>query len=116
MKNDEITLTINDEPVVFVRKDSIPVSINSDSGPYQIGKAYHIRTVTMALHGKLVAVTPSEIVLRDAAWIADSGRFSEYLDGKEPNEIEPFPSGDVIIGRGSIIDAFQRDGSFRKVK
>lgn len=116
--SNEITLVIDGTPVDFIRKDSIPpvCEISAEAGPYKIGKAYHVRTVTMAIHGTLVAVTAQELVLRDAAWIADSGRFSEYLAGKEPNEIEPFPSGDVIIGRGSIVDAFQRDGLFRKAK
>lgn len=116
--NNEITLIIDGNPVDFVRKDSIPAStqISEESGAWQVGKPYLIRTVTMTLHGTLVAVTPSELVLRDAAWIADSGRFANFLKGEEPNEVEPFPDGDVLVGRGSVIDAFQKDGSFRVQK
>ena len=54
--------------------------------------------------GKLVAVTNQELVLEDAAWIADTGRFSECLTKGTFNEIEPFPNK-IIIGRGSVIDA-----------
>ena len=54
--------------------------------------------------GKLVDVTNQELVLEDAAWIADTGRFSECLAKGTFNEIEPFPNK-IIIGRGSVIDA-----------
>lgn len=77
------------------------------SHPYEIGKPYLIRTVSMIDTGRIVEVTPTEIVLEDAAWIADTGRFSDALKSCKFNEVEPFPDGRVIINRGSIIDACQ---------
>jgi len=74
---------------------------------WQIGKPYLIRTVTMIDAGTLVAVTEHEIILRDASWIADTGRFAAALEACEFNEVEPFPSGLVAIGRGSVIEAVQ---------
>jgi len=71
--------------------------------PYQIGQSYLIRTVTFYYTGKVVRVTPKEIILEGAAWIADTGRFSDALKTGKLNEVEPI--GDVIIGRGSVIDA-----------
>ena len=79
----------------------------SESAPWGIGKCYLIRTVTMIQTGRLVAVHKQELVLEDAAWIADTGRFSDALKSLEFTEVEPFPDGDVIVGRGSIIDAVQ---------
>lgn len=76
-----------------------------DGHPYQIGKNYFIRTVTHHLTGRLVKVTSQELVLVDAAWIADDGRFHEALRDGKFSEIEPFPDGEVIVGRGSLIDA-----------
>lgn len=73
--------------------------------PYEIGAIYLIRTVTMIDTGRLLRVTPSELVLEDAAWIADTGRFSDALRKAEFGEIEPFPDGEVIVGRGAVIDA-----------
>lgn len=79
---------------------------DADNHPYKIGKPYLIRTVTMTLSGRLKSVGDKELVLEEAAWIADTGRFSNaLLDMSVLSEIEPFPAGDVIIGRGSIIDA-----------
>ena len=73
--------------------------------PFEIGAAYLIRTVTMIDTGRLLRVTPTELVLEDAAWIADTGRFADALKKLSFNEVEPFPDGEVIIGRGAIIDA-----------
>ena len=81
------------------------VSSISDIGPWEIGKKYFIRTVTMNLTGELISVSPQELVLKDAAWIADSGRFHEALkDISKCDEVEPFINP-AIIGRGSIVDA-----------
>lgn len=74
---------------------------------WELGKIYLIRTVTMIDTGRLVAITPQELVLEDAAWIADTGRFAQAVAKAEFGEVEPFPAGRVIIGRGSIIDAVQ---------
>jgi hypothetical protein len=79
----------------------------TDNSAWEVGKIYLIRTVTMIDTGKLVAVTPSELVLEDAAWIADTGRFAQAVEKAEFGEVEPFPSGRVIIGRGAVIDAVQ---------
>ncbi len=79
--------------------------VTEPESPWKIGKNYLIRTVTMIDIGRLVAVTEHEIVLEDAAWIADTGRFADALVKGSFGEIEPFPSGEVIVGRGSIIDA-----------
>ncbi len=75
--------------------------------PYEIGKNYFIQTVTHYYTGKLIEVLPQEIVLEDAAWIADTGRFSDFIKDGKFNEVEPYPSGKLVIGRGSLVQAFQ---------
>ena len=71
--------------------------------PYKIGASYLVRTVTNYFSGNLVAVFEHELVLADAAWIADTGRFSEALKTGIMSEVEPIP-GYVFIGRGAIVD------------
>lgn len=83
------------------------VTNKPDNSAWDIGKGYLIRTVTMTNTGRLVGVTEQELILEDAAWIADTGRFSDALKKCNFNEVEPFPDGKVIIGRGAIIDAVQ---------
>jgi hypothetical protein len=74
--------------------------------PYSIGKNIFIRTVTHHLTGRLVAVHAQELVLEDASWIADDGRFAEAMESGKFGEVEPYPSGcQVFVGRAGIIDA-----------
>ncbi len=74
------------------------------SHPYIIGKQYFVRTVTMHLTGRLVAVHAAELVLEEAAWVASTGRFADALAAGRLDEVEPFPDGRVIVGRGAIVD------------
>ena len=73
------------------------------SHSFEIGKAYLIRTVTMHYTGRVVAVTDSDVVLEDAAWIADTGRFGTALANGSLSEIEPYPDR-VAVCRGGMID------------
>ncbi len=74
------------------------------ASPWEVGKNYFIRTVTMAQTGRLVSVHPTELVLDDAAWVADTGRFANAVKKAAFDEVEPFP-GRIIVGRQAIIDA-----------
>lgn len=96
-------------PIVTAGAVSAPAEFLKayDPGPWEVGKIYLIRTVTMIDTGRLVAVGPQELVLEYAAWIADTGRFADALKKAEFGEVEPFPDGRVIVGRGSVIDAVQ---------
>lgn len=76
------------------------------SCPYKVGKNYFIRTVTFHHTGKLKKVYKSELVLENAAWIAVDGRFANAVAEGAYAEVEPYPDDrDVVIGRGSIVDA-----------
>jgi len=77
----------------------------AENSAWEIGAPYLIRTVTMIDTGILVAVTEHELVLEEAAWIADTGRFADAVEKAEFGEVEPFPKGQIIVGRGAIIDA-----------
>ena len=71
--------------------------------PYTIGASYIIRTVTMYYTGRLESVFPGELVLADAAWIADTGRWSAALATGKLSEVEPYP-GLCIVSRAAIVD------------
>ena len=79
---------------------------NADNTYWDVGKNYFIRTVTHHLVGKLVAVNRHEIIMRDAAWVADNGRFENCLKTGTVEEVEPAPEGIMLIGRGALIDAY----------
>lgn len=78
---------------------------NSPTAFWQVGHKYFIRTVTHHHTGVLAGVTDQEIIVKDAAWIADDGRLTDSLKTGNFSEVEMFPIGNVLIGRGSIIDA-----------
>jgi len=81
---------------------------DKNTHPYTIGETYLVRTVTMIQVGRLERVTRHELVLSDAAWIADTGRWSDAVTDGHFAEVEPWPAGtEVIVGRGAIVDACQ---------
>ena len=78
----------------------------NSAGRWRVGKNYFIRTVTHHLIGTLIAVTPKELWLKDASWIACDGRFMQMLKDGVLDEVEPYPDGmEVPVGRGALIDA-----------
>lgn len=103
------TVTIDGEKFVKESdcKSKVVVAKGDESNPFmEVGLVYFLRTVTHYFTGRLVWVGDKEIVLEDACWVADTGRFNEFMkDKNKANETEPFPEGSrVIVGRGSIID------------
>ena len=73
---------------------------------WKLNQNYMIRTVTHINIGTLVEVNDKELVLIDASWIADTGRFEQAVKDGTLSEVEPFPDGEyVIVGRGALIDA-----------
>jgi len=88
----------------------------NDDCPFEIGKNYLIRTVTFAISGKIKKISKDFLVLSDADWIADTGRFSLALEDQDKfREIEPFKN-DAIVGRGAIVDATEISKLIRKMK
>lgn len=75
-----------------------------DTCSLKIGKSYLIRTVTMMYTGRLIDITHSDFLLEDAAWIADSGRYSEALKSGSLSEVEPYPD-QVAVSRAAIVDS-----------
>lgn len=69
----------------------------------QKGENLLVRTVTMTITGKVVACSPSWLLLDQAAWIADTGRFANAISGGSLGEVEPMGDG-VRVARGSIVD------------
>lgn len=69
----------------------------------EVGKSYFIRSVTYHYTGRCTQVTDQWIELEDAAWIADDGRFNEFLVTGKAQEVEPYPNK-IRLLIGSILD------------
>ena len=58
-----------------------------------IGKSYFFRTVTYHIICTVVRVAkefgPNVLQLKDASWIADSGRFTQAISEGKLSEVEP---------------------------
>ena len=80
------------------------VSARDEPDVWEIGKCYMIRTVTNYTVGRLVQRTQHELVLEQASWIPDMGRFHQAVENGELSEVEPYPD-QVIVGRLAIVDA-----------
>lgn len=80
---------------------------------YKVGEDYVLRTVTMIYLGKLKQETHEALILEDCAWIPDTSRWSEFLQGKKPNEMEPY-SEDVIVYKTALLDATKMKNKIKR--
>ncbi len=72
--------------------------------PFSVGKCWFIRTVTYHLVGRVICATPEYLILQDASWVADSGRFMQAIKDGTLSEVEPV--GIAVVNRDAIVDAF----------
>jgi len=79
----------------------------SVSHPYKLGQAYLVETVTKFFTGRLMAVHAGELVLTDAAWIADTGRYMQAVASGDFSEVEPI-TGPIVVNRGSIVAVIEQ--------
>lgn len=99
------TLEISDETYEKIKEqlnadELIDVSTLDDL----VGKKFYIRTVTYHCTGKVVKRMGAFIQLETAAWIADSGRFSDAIKGGTLSEVEPV--GTMWVNLSSVVDFF----------
>lgn len=71
--------------------------------PLSVGDRVFIRTVTLYYTGQIKQIIGQWLVLSEASWIADTGRFHDFLREGKCNEYESFID-DVKIPMGSVID------------
>ena len=69
-----------------------------------VGKKVFIRTVTNYYTGLVKKIDKTGVILEQAAWIADTGRFNNALSTGVLNEVEPYTSP-VWIPLTVIVDA-----------
>lgn len=81
-----------------------PRDIPIDSIDDFVGKAFFFRTVTYHIVGKVEKILKNSkiLVLSDASWIADSGRFMNFIQTGNANEVEPI--GEWFINLDTVVD------------
>ncbi len=104
MKIDDLTIREAKELANMFNKCE---AVKNDFNPFTVGDVWFIRTVTHHLTGEIKDVGQQELVLKGGTvmWIADDGRFTQAISEGKFNETEVYGDQDVVVGRGSIIDA-----------
>jgi hypothetical protein len=69
-----------------------------------VGKKFFFRTVTYHLIGLVSKVVGNFLILENASWIADSGRFMNALKEGKLNEVEP--CGTAFLNVSTLTDFF----------
>lgn len=87
-----------------------PSDVVYNKSPYEVGKQYFVQTVTYFYLGQLSAEYGDTIVLSNASWIPDTGRYNEFISGQEPKEVEPCKNP-VIIHKGALLSATLWEGT-----
>ena len=73
-------------------------------GPFVVGETWVFRCVTNYLVGRIAQIYPMWIVLEDASWIPDTGRWHEFMAQGRASEVEPCPDGKWVIAAGAVVD------------
>ena len=98
-----LTVQSSDEAAAALR-EQLSEGVSSRSVDPMVGGKWFIRTVTFHLVGRVVRRAGRFYVLKDASWVADSGRFTDAIKAGSLSEVEPV--GDAIVNGASIVDAF----------
>ena len=100
------TITMQDETFIQLKEQIEKLekkAVNIET-PFEVGKSYFIRTVTYHLVGKLDKIVGNMMVLSEASWVADSGRFMNAIKDGTLDEVEPV--GIVYVNINAITDMF----------
>lgn len=98
-------IEISDE--TFERlKDQLLADGGKEINNYEdlVGEKWFFRTVTYHMTGEVKKIVGRFVYLKNAAWIADSGRFMEAIKNGTLNEVEPV--GEAFLNLDTVVDFF----------
>ena len=87
-------------------KEEITIDGGKEVNNYEdlVGGKYYFRTVTYHSVGEVKKIVGRFAYLKNASWIADSGRFNEAIKNGTLNEVEPV--GDAFVNLDTVVDFF----------
>jgi len=77
-----------------------------------VGRKYFFRTVTYHLVGRVERQAGKFLMLADASWVADSGRFMNAIQEGKLREVEPV--GIAFLNMDTVTDFFPWDHDLPK--
>jgi hypothetical protein len=98
-------IEITDETYQII-KDYLPddEKINISSLEELIGKKWFFRTVTYHMVGLATRLIGKFVMLENASWVADSGRFMQAIKEGKLEEVEPV--GIAFVNLDTVTDFF----------
>jgi hypothetical protein len=87
-------------------KDQLLADGGKELNTYEdmIGEKFFFRTVTYHLVGEVKKMVGRFAYLKNASWVADSGRFNEAIKNGSLSEVEPV--GDAFVNLDTVVDFF----------
>lgn len=87
-------------------KDKLGIDSFKEISSYEdlVGGKYFFRTVTYHLVGEVKKMVGRFAYLKNASWIADSGRFMNAIKDGTLSEVEPV--GDAFVNLDTVVDFF----------
>lgn len=103
----QMTKTIEMSDELYEKlKEEITLDGGKEINKYEdlVGGKYYFRTVTYHLTGEVKKIVGRFAYLKNAAWIADSGRFMNAIKDGILDEVEPV--GDAFVNLDAVTDMF----------
>lgn len=98
------TITVSDETYESIKHQLGESDFEISAMEDFIGKKMFIRTVTYHLIGEVEKQIGQFWKLKNASWVADSGRFMNAIKEGALDEVEPV--GDCLVNLQSVVDMF----------
>lgn len=84
--------------------EALPVVHTDPAYAHLLGKRISARTVTMVDTGTLVAATDTDLILANADWIANTGKWSKFVRSGRGSEVEQFGPYYVAVSKQCLIE------------
>lgn len=99
------TLEISDETYEKI-KDQLLAGEDKDIKTYEdlVGSKFFFRTVTYHMVGEVKKIVGRFALLKNASWVADSGRFMNAIKDGTLSEVEPV--GEQFVNLDTVVDFF----------
>jgi len=81
----------------------------------EVGKVYAFRSVTMIYTGRLKAISATELLITEAAWIPETERWMDFAATGAHKEAEPYTKP-VVLSRGALLDSTEIPNVITKQK
>lgn len=89
-------------------KDQVEQEGGKEINNYEdmIGSKFFFRTVTYHAIGEVKKIVGRFVFLKNASWIADTGRFSDFIKGGVNSFTEVEPVGEQFVNMDTVVDFF----------